>query len=472
MAELEKEGSERATSPVVGLTARAVTLPSSRAVATRAGTAVEGGEDRGPGVGGVVQPLPGHGEQQGPVDVVGAQRLRAQPPSVGHLGLGLRAPGLGERRRRGDDGDSEEHGDGRETGAQPLVGPALEPQVLLRGPLLPHGQGGRCVEEGSLRLAEAGLGAALPLLRPCLPDPTVELALGPTQVGPALGGHRQVSHGPQPLDVVVQPGPEAWPGTDECLVGHLEAVVVRSDETGLHQALDEVCMARTRGEVAARDVGPHRVPVVVQHDQPHHQLSQRLLLLGGQGPDDLFGRLRHGFPDAAGPLVALDRERRSLAAFPGLAQDVREEGQRPRLALHLADEEVDEPGLEAQPGLFGGAFDRSSQVGWGHRRQQVEALFHPTGEGRVRRQVAHPVGAEGDDEGSPGRVLEEGLEERFALPVVARPDEGLLALVDDEHRGCRRRGIRERRHGVPSGRDDDDLVPVAGEGRGDPRPGQ
>ena len=69
-----------------------------------------------------------------------------------------------------------------------------------------------------------------------------------------------------------------------------------------------------------------------------------------------------------------------------------QQGERCRLALDLAGEEVDETGLEPQPRLGRGALDRQPQVGLGHRSQQVEAALDEPGELRVGGQLTEPVG--------------------------------------------------------------------------------
>ena len=286
-----------------------------------------------------------------------------------------------------------------------------------------------------------GWRAALPLLRPCLPDPAVQLALGAPEVGPALGGHREVAHGPQPLDVVVQPGPQPGPGADECLVRHLEAVVVRGDETGRDEALDEVAAARAPAAAGSGGAGGSARASPSSLSTTRRSISSRSAScsLGGQGTDDLFRRPRHGLPDAAGLLVAVDGERRLPRAVPrSRAGRGRGGAGAPGSPSTSRTRRSTRPGSSRSPACSAGPFDRSPQVVGRHRGQQVQPLLDPAGEGRVRRELADPVGAQRDDAGVPARPARGGRAKNAARSRSSpRPDEGLLALVDDEHGGCR-----------------------------------
>ena len=113
-------------------------------------------------------------------------------------------------------------------------------------------------------------------------------------------------------------------------------------------------------------------------------------------------RLGHRVPDPAGGPVAVDGQGRALAPFPGLAQHVREHRQRGRLALDLADQQVDQPRLEPQPGAAGGALDRAAQVRLAHRAEQVEAVLQDPRDVRVRRQVAEVVRPQREDQRAAG----------------------------------------------------------------------
>ena len=151
------------------------------------------------------------------------------------------------------------------------------------------------------------------------------------------------------------------------------------------------CVRVVDGDLGARHAGPDRVAVLGGHDQAEQQAAE----LGALGlvhrVVQRLGRLGDGVPDPAGGPVAVDGQGRALAAFPGLAQHVREHRQRGRLALDLADQQVDQARLEPQPGATGRTLDRAAQVRLAHRTEQVEAVLEDPGDVRVRRQVAEVV---------------------------------------------------------------------------------
>ena len=57
-----------------------------------------------------------------------------------------------------------------------------------------------------------------------------------------------------------------------------------------------------------------------------------------------------------------------------------EQGEGAGLVLDLADEEVDQAGLDDQPGLPGGSFDGGAQLVGGHGGEDVQAAFDQAGE--------------------------------------------------------------------------------------------
>ena len=113
--------------------------------------------------------------------------------------------------------------------------------------------------------------------------------------------------------------------------------------------------------------------------------------------------------------VAGHRQRPTLAPDPRLAQRVRQQRQGTGLALHLADEHLDEPRLQQQPVLPGRRLDRRSQVLVVHRAQQVETPLDESGERWVGGEVAEAVGAQGHDERRVRSVCSQRVEERRPL---------------------------------------------------------
>ena len=96
-------------------------------------------------------------------------------------------------------------------------------------------------------------------------------------------------------------------------------------------------------------------------------------------------------PDAAGGLVAGDGQGATLPALPGPAQRVREQRQRARLALHLPHQQVDQAGLEEQPGRWAGpviaARSPASSIG--------PSRYRPRSTSRAIVRVLRPSGRDG-----------------------------------------------------------------------------
>ena len=132
-----------------------------------------------------------------------------------------------------------------------------------------------------------------------------------------------------------------------------------------------------------------------------------------------------------------------------------EQGERSGLVLDLADEEVDQAGLDDQPGLPGGSFDGGAQLVDGHGGEDVQPPLHQAGEDGVGGDVSHPVGAEHQDQRSCFGVVGEQLDEPVLLLLVVAQREELFGLVDDEEaRLPGGSGWWEGSDGVPAGGDD------------------
>ena len=152
-----------------------------------------------------------------------------------------------------------------------------------------------------------------------------------------------------------------------------------------------------------------------------HAVVERL---GGPG---------HRVPDPSGSSVAVHGQRRPLTAAPGLAQDVREQGQRGGFALDVTDEQVDQSLLQSQPRASGRPLDRAAQVGLVHRTQQVQPVLEDPGDLGVRRQVAEMVGSQRQHQGpSCGYVRRKGGEVPLSLTRVPARRDRLLGLVHDQ----------------------------------------
>ena len=250
------------------------------------------------------------------------------------------------------------------------------------------------------------------------------------------------------LDVVVQPGPQAGPGPGQRLVGQLDGVVVAGHQPGSDQQLDEPLVLGVGGDGAAGDAAAHRFAVRGGGHQAQQQVAQQWPLLGGYLVVDLLGRLGDRASDPTGGLVALDGERAALAPLPRLVQRVRQQRQRPGLALDLAHQQVDQARLQQQPGLAGRTLDRGPQVGVAHRAQQVQSGLDETGEVRVADSSPSRSARSATTSGRVLGVGGEGGEERGLHRRVVAEGDRLLALVD--HQDRRRTRRRQRRRARPS----------------------
>ena len=125
-------------------------------------------------------------------------------------------------------------------------------------------------------------------------------------------------------------------------------------------------MTRSRSGIAAQgpvvDPEPHRLAVGRRADEAQQDRPQRRALSGGQALVEPVGRSGHRAADAAGRAVALDGEHVPVAPPPCLGQRVGQQRERARLALGVADQQVDEPRFEAEAGLGGGTLDGLAQV--------------------------------------------------------------------------------------------------------------
>ncbi len=234
----------------------------------------------------------------------------------------------------------------------------------------------------------SGSGRALPFQRLGQPSPPVELAVRPAHAVPGVGRRAQVTQDPLALDVLLEPVRQPRPGPGQRLVGDLDRLPVRGDQPGSHQPLHDVLPLRVGEQQPARHPGAHRVALVTGGHQAQQHLSEQLPLPGRQRFVQLLGRLRDAAADAAGRLVAGDRQGAALPALPGPAQCMREQRQRTRLALHLPNQQIHQARLEQQAGRFRRPGDRGAQPGLVHRSQQVQAALDQPGDLRVLRPAA------------------------------------------------------------------------------------
>ncbi len=116
-------------------------------------------------------------------------------------------------------------------------------------------------------------------------------------------------------------------------------------------------------------------------------------------------------------------------------------GRAPGLAGDLAEHDVDEPGLEPQPGEARRLGHRAAQLVLAHRAEQDLVGGDRLREPRMRAQLAVEVGAHPDRHRP--RVREQRVDEALPRVGVVAERVQLLELVDDDER----RGIAVDRRG-------------------------
>ena len=237
---------------------------------------------------------------------------------------------------------------------------------------------------------------------------------------------------PLALDVVVQPAPQARPGPGECLVGELQDPVVAGDEPRCDQLLDEVVAVGVGGHHPAGDPAAHRFALGAGCHEPQDQVAQGVPLVDRDPGVQRLRRLGDGPVDAARGAVAGDRQRVALAATPRLVEHVRQQGQCARVVLHLAHEEVDEPGLDHQPGLAGRRLDRLGQPVLAEAADDVEPALDEPGEVGMRREVGEMVGTQREHDRAHLASAHQRAQELLPLPRVVAQREELLELVDQQ----------------------------------------
>ena len=429
----------------------------------------------------VVHADAGHREQHRQVDVVGRQG-----PGTGAAGLGGR---LGGQRRtrvgvgpvgltdgeasRDQRGDQQHHGPGEQStlaadqaGLDPRPDLCFAPFGLFR--LL----GG--VEEGGLGLGQGRRSARSPLEGPAQARSSVQLAVRAAEQVPGVGRTAEVVQDPLTFDVLLEPALQPGPRARQRLVGDLHDAGVTGDQPGAHQQVDEILVLATARQQASRHAAPHRFALGAGRDQAEHEVAQHVPLVLLDADVHRLRRSGDGAANAAGCGVPRHGQGAALTSVPGLHQGVGHERQCAGSTGDLADEQVDQPGFDQQPGLARRFLDGLAQRLLAHATEQVQAALDQPGEAGVDRHLRHPVGAHGHHHG-PGtyRPARQLGEELAPLTLVATEREDLLALVDHQHVARRRVGCsRQRTHGVLSWGQHDDGAALMTQRRGDPRADQ
>jgi hypothetical protein len=153
-----------------------------------------------------------------------------------------------------------------------------------------------------------------------------------------------------------------------------------------------------------------------------------------------LGESRDGALDTAGLAVGRQSQGVVRPFLPELEQGGREQWQRARLSLHVADERVGELGLDAQPDPSRRQLDGSPQLRGLHRSDQYLVRAQLLGERRVHSKAAVEVCAQrGHHDCASIRISRsagERVGEGSALHIRLACREELLELVDREEEAC------------------------------------
>jgi hypothetical protein len=193
-------------------------------------------------------------------------------------------------------------------------------------------------------------------------------------------------------------------------------------------------LRRVFDDLVARHLAADRFAAWAGDDQSEDQVSKLYPLGVVQRGVQRLGGLGDRTADATRRLVAGHGQGPSLMTKPGLAERVREQGERPRLALDLPEQEVGKPVLEHQTVLAGRILDRGAERLGGHRAEQEQALLDEDSEPGNAREVAGVVAPQGEDDAPTPGLGDQCVEEPLPLVLVVTQRESLLGLVDEHHR--------------------------------------
>ena len=175
---------------------------------------------------------------------------------------------------------------------------------------------------------------------------------------------------------------------------------------------------------------------------------------------DAVGGGRHHALHTAARLIARNGEDAVLSMGPSLGQRVRQQRQSARLAVDVAQEQVDEPRFEVEPARVAGPVmaARTCVSVMGPRRYRP-SWTRPANNGSPLAR-GHEVGAQRQDDRCPHGAAGQRVGEGRPLGLARRDGEQLFQLVD--HDRCVEGDSAETGHRVGTGREHHDgLAPPA-----------
>ena len=384
------------------------------------------------------------GEQDAALGVdgdVGGGR-RGEPAGGRRVARAMSLLRLPDRDRPNRDRRGEEEREGAEQRHETPVVPRVATCAGLEGASFGRGllRGG--VEKFLLDSRQLAVGLLAPLERGLQPGTAVQLGVRSAERVPPVGGADEMPKHPLPGDVLFEPRTQPRPSPGECFVGDLERLVLGGEQTRADHQADHVLASGLAEERSAGDPIAHRVAVGRRADEAQQHRAQAGTLAGRQTVVEPVGGSGDRSPNAAAVAVTGDGQRLSVPPAPRFGKRMRQQRQAARLPLAVADQQVDEPVLEPEPGQERRLFDRLTQGLSCQRGEEVKTMLGEAAQLGVDAEPAELVAAHGDDdrrrfEGVSGERLAERADRLDGQSV----GEELLELIDHQHRR-RRRGPR------------------------------
>ena len=191
------------------------------------------------------------------------------------------------------------------------------------------------------------------------------------------------------LRVLLEPGDESRPLLDQGLVHEFDGAVVGDEQPPLDERREHARDARVvlGVELVARHAPPRERLALAARRRAGAGSGARSLCSSSSSDLNAASACRPtAAADAAGPLVARERQRATVALAPEVEQRRREERQPAGLAGDVVDERVDERRLDLESDPLGRPLDRAPQLGRAHRPEQDVVRSDEVRELDVRRE--------------------------------------------------------------------------------------
>jgi hypothetical protein len=268
------------------------------------------------------------------------------------------------------------------------------------------------------------------------PGATVEDAGVVLQFLPDRGGLGQLPVGPQRAAAFLDPFPQPWPGSDQRLVGQLNAILVGGEQPRVDQPVHHLGLPRDGIDLGPRHPSPADAASVVDVDHPQQQAAYDPLVFVVQGGVRMFRGCGDCAVDPARRPVSGQRDRGPAPPVPGFEQRMRGEREGARPAADVGDDRRDQRSLDPGTDPLGRLHDRVAQLGRAHAADQ----YVPVGRrGQQLPVIDEPfivVGPDGQDDPRPvgpvGPERYQGGDEPGPFGRVHLGGEHRLELVDDQ----------------------------------------